>query len=517
MDLQLPKVFKPRRILATIPEVRGDRIELATLRGPGCIRRIWMGSRQNRQGILRIYWDGEEEPSVESPIGDFFGLCHGVVMYPISSLYLVTSDQDTYTSYFPMPFASEARIEVEVSPKGMDLFWHIEWHEYPEGTLEEPLRFHAQWRREYPCEAFGEDYLVLDAAGEGRLLGFTYGVRVRDDAARWSHGGADNIYIDGEQDPAFLRGSGGEDTFGVGSGGVLHEPDTSLYQGMPYYVHEDLGPARAYHSLAAYRFFETDAVPFSEHLHFRFGSVGNDICSTAYWYQTEPHRPFFRMPPWDQIEPVSISGLTLRTGEPELELRRGTYDLPLETTGSWWLCGPFEDASGQAMSVALEAEKVFDPGATWDGGFEADSPWRQPSTIKPGQHIARWVRRDAIDGFIDFGHVFRPDNKDVAPTWPAAACALAWLESPADTEAVLQLAWDDDLIVKLNDGTVLPRTHHRYFDTRQVTVTLKRGRNRIALKLNNHRSLSWGAWCFAFAARLPDGTILRPSADDGAD
>ena len=181
------------------------------------------------------------------------------------------------------------------------------------------------------------------------------------------------------------------------------------------------------------------------------------------------------------------------------------------------MCGPFEDANGQAMSGELAAEKAFDPSATWDGGFEEASPWRQPSAIKPEQHIARWVRRSAIDGFIDFGHVFRPDNKEAARTWPAAACALAWLESPADTQAVLQFAWDDDLVVKLNDQTVLPATHHRFFDSRQVAVTLKRGRNRIALKLNNHRSLSWGAWCFAFAARLPDGTMVRPSADDWTD
>ena len=72
MDLQLPKAFKPRRILATIPEVKGERIELAELKGPGCIQRIWMGTRLNRRAILRIYWDGEEEPSVESPIGGLF-------------------------------------------------------------------------------------------------------------------------------------------------------------------------------------------------------------------------------------------------------------------------------------------------------------------------------------------------------------------------------------------------------------------------------------------------------------
>jgi hypothetical protein len=220
------------------------------------------------------------------------------------------------------------------------------------------------------------------------------------------------------------------------------------------------------------------------------------------------------MPPWDLVEAATIKGLTLPTGRPELELRRGEYDLPLETTGSWWLCGPFEDADGQAMSAELPPEKAFDPSGSWDGGFDDASPWRQPSSIKPEQHIARWRRRSAIDGFIDFGHVFRPDTKDIALTWPAAACALAWLDSPADTQALLQLAWDDTLVVKVNDQTILPPTHHRFFDSRQVTVTLKRGRNKIALKLNNHRSLSWGAWCFAFVARLPDGAILRPTVDD---
>ena len=149
---------------------------------------------------------------------------------------------------------------------------------------------------------------------------------------------------------------------------MLHKPDTTLYQGMPYYVHEDLGPARAYQSLAAYRFFEKDALPFNQHLHFRFGSVGNDICSTAYWYQTEPHRPFFRMPPWDLVEAATIKGLTLPTGRPELELRRGEYDLPLETTGSWWLCGPFEDADGQAMSADCRQRRRSTPAA---GGMAA--------------------------------------------------------------------------------------------------------------------------------------------------
>ena len=87
-----------------------------------------------------------------------------------------------------------------------------------------------------PAQRYGEDFVMLDADGPGRLVGFVYGVRLLDDVDRWSHGGADNIYIDGDgPHPAYLRGIGGEDVFGTGSGGALHAPATHLYSEMPYY------------------------------------------------------------------------------------------------------------------------------------------------------------------------------------------------------------------------------------------------------------------------------------------
>jgi len=162
--------------------------------------------------------------------------------------------------------------------------------------LKEEVRFHAQWRREYPTQAFREEYLVMDALGRGRLLGFVYGVRLYDDADRWSHGGAENIYIDGEAEQVFLRGSGGEDTFGTSYGGALHAPETHLYVGIPYYYHEDVGQARPAQRLGAYRFFEEDEIRFKRSIHFRFGCVANDISSTAYWYQTEPTGGFSGCP-----------------------------------------------------------------------------------------------------------------------------------------------------------------------------------------------------------------------------
>ena len=300
--LSLPGEFRPDRVLANPRMESNRRYVLAELEGPGCIRHIWMTlapcTMVNGQIVLRIYWDGESEPSVEAPIGDFFGLCHGIPFYEINSRYLSVQGQSGLNAYFPMPFVRSARIEVETGPiEPLSLYYHVNWHRYPQGVLEEELRFHAQWRREYPTEAYREEYLVLDAVGRGRLLGFVYGVRLYDDTDRWSHGGAENIYIDGESDPVFLKGSGGEDTFGTSYGGALHTPESHLYAGISYYVHEDVGQARPAQRLGAYRFFEEDTIPFRESLHFRFGCVSNDICSTAYWYQTEPHRKFPKFPP----------------------------------------------------------------------------------------------------------------------------------------------------------------------------------------------------------------------------
>ena len=143
---------------------------------------------------------------------------------------------------------------------------------------------------------------MLDAVGRGRLLGFVFGARLYDDVDRWSHGGAETIYIDGEAygdggtEPAHIRGSGREDTFGTSYGGALRRPETHLYQGIPYHVHEDVSQARPAQRLAGYRWYEPDAITFERSLHFRFGCMTNDLCSTVYWYQDPPHRPFVRLP-----------------------------------------------------------------------------------------------------------------------------------------------------------------------------------------------------------------------------
>ena len=263
MKLQLPDRAVPDRVSISRPLEPNERFTYAELDGPGVIQTVWVAlahprrlSQASRKAIIRIYFDDEEVPHVESPVGDFFGVMHGLDWYPIDNHFLSAKAWIGYTCYFPMPFARNARIEFESGPEGNTIYLQVGWHRFPQQDLIEPRRFCARWRREMPTQRYGEDFLMLDAVGPGQLLGFTYGVRLMDDVDRWSHGGAENIYIDGEGEyPVFIRGIGGEDTFGAGYGGALHPPETHHYASMPYYIHEDVGEARPAQRLVGYRFF----------------------------------------------------------------------------------------------------------------------------------------------------------------------------------------------------------------------------------------------------------------------
>ena len=409
--LQLPERFTPARVTTSKALPPDTPVTLAQLEGPGCIRRIFAATvrrptpAHQRQIILRMFWDGADTPAVEAPLGDFFGQLHGLPPYKLDSRYLTTQFHAGYTATFPMPFQHGARIEVEAGPSVEDagILMQIDWHAYPPESPPTPLRFHAQFRREYPCEAYGRNYLLLDAVGRGRFLGFNYGVAVRDDRARWSHAGAENVYVTNDADApegsfAHLRGAGGEDTFGASYGGVLHRPSTHLDQGVPYYAQEDIGPALARHTLAAYRFFEADAIPFGRSIQVRFGSMANDICSTAYWYQEPPHRPFARMPAWDQLLPAAALPFDA-TVAPDPEPR-------------WRLLGPFHPDHEAALDAAAESADAAQRFP--ETGYPSDSPWR-----RDGRDVARWAPAAYIHGFVDFTLAFRPIAAENSLTYPA--------------------------------------------------------------------------------------------------
>ena len=178
------------------------------------------------------------------------------------------------------------------------------------------------------------------------------------------------------------------------------------------------------------------------------------------------------------------------------------------------MCGPFENADGKGMKAILPPEKGFDFRAIYNGGFKEGSPWLCEESGFRDQYIARWVRRRESHRFIDFSHVFRPWTRGVSVCWPAVAYALTSLNVDEATEAMLSLAWDDELRFQINDGEWMNMGEHRAFREDQVKVKLRAGSNRFLLKLSNTKGTTWGAWCFAFRATLPDGRVLKPQLEE---
>ena len=286
----------------------GETHTMASLSGGGMITRIWMttllpfNNHALRNLVLRFYWDGESDPSVESPFGDFFGAPFGTYQSYISAPMSLTAG--AFNCLWLMPYAKGARLEVtNEGPSAVDpLFYNITYQE----TAEDPpsgLRFHAQWRRENPTQP-GVPYTVLDAEGSGHYVGCHLNMQNREwwlrppmRAISFPRGfglgmmeGWETITRDGETEPS-LRGTGTEDYFNgawyyVLKGGRFSAP----YHGC---IVRDLLRSR----IAAYRFDMTAPVSFSRSLqvkidHGFYNVLECDYSSTAYWYQTEPHRPF---------------------------------------------------------------------------------------------------------------------------------------------------------------------------------------------------------------------------------
>lgn len=501
IGLDLPHTSRPSKVSTRMVLKANEKATLAELKGPGCIRclLIVMHRREKNQGrkqVLRIYWDGEESPSIESPVTDLFGVCNGEFYYPINSIFLSVKHQDAYTCYLPMPFARSARIELEAGPAGGGVTLQVEWDRYRE-PMKEEMRFHAKWRREFPAPAFGKEYLVLDAVGRGVFMGFAYGLRQHDLSENWAHGGADEFYFDGDTEyPAFVHGNGGEDTFGTGFGAVVHDPESHLFSGIPLWTYEDRGDPYPVINMGAYRFYPNEHFAFSKSLQLRFGCLANDICSTAYWYQTEPHRDFFRMPSWDKMLPG-------------VELRSEECDIPAQDSGQWWLCGAFPLSD---MTRTLPPEIGFDPQAVYDVQWETGSAWTKDVAPDHPQTKAHWMLCNDIHGFVDFSHAFRPRALGVWRAWDGVACATTWLTVSEDSDASLTFTWDDDLVYSLNDAEPISLGRHEEFDTEEVTVHLQKGANRLCVKQSNTFGKNWGGWCFALLARLRDGTVLKPGA-----
>ena len=299
------------------------------VKGAGIIKHIWITIApqdiERNDIILRIYWDGHENPSVESPIGPFFGQGWNE-HYLFNSMPLSAAPKDGYAlvSYFAMPFSKGAKIEIE-NQTGRDissLYYYVDYEEYKE--LPENLgRFHAWYNRELTlgspkAEEFhrslkekdlynkkGEhNYLIADIKGKGQFVGVNYYVHYP--GMIWYGEGDDMFFIDGDKTPT-LNGTGTEDYFNTSWG-----PKTKFQY--PFYgaprVNENIG---WYGRTHVYRFHITDPVYFDKSLKFSIehghnNNMNIDLASVAYWYQQKPAKKLPPIPNKAQRAPKRILG-----------------------------------------------------------------------------------------------------------------------------------------------------------------------------------------------------------------
>ncbi|MGE5599643.1 MAG: glycoside hydrolase family 172 protein [Bacteroidota bacterium] len=273
---------------------------LADLAGPGIIQHIWLtvDPRRFRSFILRMYWDGEDEPSVETPLGDFFACTHGQ-RCRVNSLPVAVNPTGGCNAYWPMPFARHARVTLE-NPLPKDVGWFYYQITYALGEVpDEAGRFHAQWRRAETRTELPEHVILEGVRGHGHYVGTVLAWTQRTDC--WWGEGEVKFFLDGDEEYPTICGTGTEDYFGGAWG--LAETFCAPFTGYPYWDKESVHPR---HGL--YRWHLPDPIHFRRNLRVTIQTLGfrpgekfiplaDDVASLALWYQDEPHHRFPAMPP----------------------------------------------------------------------------------------------------------------------------------------------------------------------------------------------------------------------------
>jgi hypothetical protein len=310
-----------------VPVDPGKQATLLDVQGAGVVTHLWFTINSPdpmhlKNLVLRAWWDGESSPSIETPIGDFFGLGLGEY-YTYQSALLAVAPMKAMNAYFKMPFATSARLTLtnEGTIRTDDLYFAVDYVTL--ASLPDNLgRFHAQYRQAAPCKGWTDNwtneyapdinnkknlngegnYAFLEATGRGHFVGVTHAVLQNQD--QWFGEGDDMIFIDGDATPT-INGTGTEDYYN-GAWDFGGKEFANLHQGAPYIV----DPERIGGRYCLYRWHTESPITFEKSIrvtieHGHANHRSDNFYSTAFWYQTEPHAEFPALPkPQDRVPRV---------------------------------------------------------------------------------------------------------------------------------------------------------------------------------------------------------------------
>jgi hypothetical protein len=453
----------------------GETFTMAEIAGPGIIRHIWMTPTGDyRLSVFRVYWDNEQEPSVEVPVGDFFASGWGWENEPqINSLAVCVNPKNGFNCYWQMPYRKGFRMTMEnESGKDLIVYYQVDYAEVDPPA--EAGYFHAQFRRVNPV-ASGDVYTIADGIrGKGAYVG-TYIAHGANSPGWWGEGEV-KFYIDGDDRFPTICGTGEEDYFNGSYGFEERTDSTGNYQytdfSSPYsgfYQVRDPNNRTAQRRFGEYRWHITDPVRFDNDLRVTIQCLGwqsegrylplrDDMASVAYWYQADPHAPFPSLPAreklvlsWADPVPHAARGKAVRmeiapspkyASDPalltdgilgglrfnddswmgfegtdmEATVDLGTH-LPIKKVGTHFLSN--QDAHiFLPLSVEIlvsEDGKLFLPAMRSDGAVKQEYTPRIQTTSTTLDHItARYVRVKA-------------ENIKACPSWHTAAGGKAWI------------------------------------------------------------------------------------------
>jgi hypothetical protein len=308
----------------------GQTLTILDTSGPGVISHIWFTLDDSepyalKRIVIRMYWDGESSPSVETPVGDFFGLGNGIY-YGWQSMVLSVGSDKSLNSYFPMPYAKHALVTITNEGKQplSHLYWNIDYRENAKPLPPGTLYFHAQYRQAQPAHGWStewyengdpmvnyrrnndgkDNYTWFEATGHGQFVGVTMSILQNQDG--WWGEGDDMFFVDDDKKPTVI-GTGSEDYFlGAWSFGGAQ---TFPLHGSPV-VGKELAGQRS----SVYRFHLDSPIPFTKYMkagieHGHANHRSDNFYSVAYWYQAEPHMAFPALPEMsDRIPTLQFVG-----------------------------------------------------------------------------------------------------------------------------------------------------------------------------------------------------------------